>query len=514
MDGKKTKMLGIAVIIAAFLLGSINSIMATNPSITDTDPSTYIIVVMLMLFFLIAASAKEDLKFEFNKKSMLYGTAIFLIYILLLSYSRVGLSTTFQSYRIDALLFVVLLASLITLVFGLGGMRKMKQVLIYALFASPILLLPILSLNGAFAGLNAELVYEVIRTVGVPVVKSGLVISAPSLSSITISTTCASIGTFIALVMFLVPVAYLYEGKLKAKALWVSSGLGLMLVFNVVRMSSISLVWAYYGIGRAISLFHAFAGQLLFYAAIIIMLLIAGRYGMKIGEGKKKTGRRGGGKLDRRLVIPSAIAIVFGLVVFALSMQYSSAVYAPAMFFGNTSISGQLTYRNMVQSLEPAHANITELGGNFMGVLFAITQDKNSTNNVTYVIATQLASDYRGGVLANYSAISNTSAYTLRNGVTINSGVILSGGQNFYVNYSAMPYNYSGEYATINYMMFKRMTNSSTSMCQINDYVHLGLAGYVESVIYNAMRLQFSRGNGALECYSYYIAGQKYPLVA
>ena len=76
MESKKAKMLGIAVILAAFLLGSINSILATGPSVTDTDPSTYIIVVMLMLFFLIAASAKEALKFEFNMKNIGYGIII------------------------------------------------------------------------------------------------------------------------------------------------------------------------------------------------------------------------------------------------------------------------------------------------------------------------------------------------------------------------------------------------------------------------------------------------------
>ena len=509
MDGKKTKMLGIAIILVAFLLGSINSIMATSQSVTDTDPSTYIIVVMLMLFFLIAASAKEDLKFEFSKKNIAYGIMIFAAYVLILSYSRVALSFTFQSYRIDALLFTVLLIALITLVFGLDGLTKTKQVLVYALFASPILLLPVLSLNGAFANLNAELVYGIIRSVGVPVVRSGLVISAPTLSSITVSTTCASVGTFIALVMFLAPVAYLYEGKLKAKALWVSSGLGLMLVLNVVRMSSISLVWAYYGIGRAISTFHVFAGQLLFYASIIIMLLLAGRYGMHIGGKRKKAAvKKSGIRFDRRLVATAAIAIALGLVAFLLSMQYSSAVYAPALYFGNTTISGSLTLQNMIASLERAHANVTDLGGSISGVMFAIAQNGNSTGNATYVVATQLASDYRGGMMANYTVMKNSSSYMLKDGVTITSAMVESGGQDFYVDYFAMPYNYSGEYATINYMMFKGTTDSGALKCRIDSYSVLGLTNYIESAIYNIIRLQFGINGGAVGCYGYRIASQ------
>ena len=148
------------------------------------------------------------------------------------------------------------------------------------------------------------------------------------------------------------------------------------------------------------------------------MLLLAGRYGMHIGGGKSKD-KKDIARLDRRLLIPSALAMAFGLIVFALSMQYGSALYAPAVFFGNTTMNGQLTYQNMISSLGYAHANITVLGGSLTGTMFAITQNGTGTYNVTYAVATQLADDYRGGVLANYSSMSNASAYTLRNGVTI-----------------------------------------------------------------------------------------------
>ena len=50
-------------------------------------------------------------------------------------------------------------------------------------------------------------------------------------------------GIFIALAFFLIPIAYLYDGKTKKKILWVASGLALLLVLNLVRMASISLAW-------------------------------------------------------------------------------------------------------------------------------------------------------------------------------------------------------------------------------------------------------------------------------
>ena len=511
MERRRAKMLGILVVLAAFLLGSVNSIAATGMNVTDTDPSTYIIVVMLMLFLLIVFSAKEDLEFKFDKRNLLYGTAIFVAYVLALSYSRVALSFVFQSYRIDALLFPVLLVAFVVLVFGIKGVRKMKHVFVYALFASPFLLLPILSLNSAFADLNARLVYGVMRLMGIPVTQNGLTIVAPSLSSITISTTCVSIGTFVALVMFLLPLAYLYEGRIKSRVLWVASGLGLILLLNVIRMLFVSLVWAYYGIGSAINVFHAFVGQLLFYAVIIAMILLAGRYGMRI-EKIKKVGRKIGRaeKWDRLFLIPAAVAILFGLFTFVLSSQYSGAVYAPAGFFGgNSVISSQLTIRNMVSTLGNAHANVTQIGASIAGEVFALSQNRTNESNVTYVIATPTHAAFGGGMVVNYSAINSRGSYLLRNGITVTSAVIVSGGDIFYVDYFALPYNYSGRYATINYVVSGLMGNATSRFCDIDSYKALGMPNYIESTIYNMLNLQLGAGDRTLRCYSYYIASAR-----
>ena len=58
---ERSKAIGIIALLAAFIIGALNSILITNPSILDTDSSTYIIVVMLMLPLLIIFSGKEEL---------------------------------------------------------------------------------------------------------------------------------------------------------------------------------------------------------------------------------------------------------------------------------------------------------------------------------------------------------------------------------------------------------------------------------------------------------------------
>ena len=106
------KAFGIVVLLVATLLAMAGTLLATNFSVLDTDPASYVIVVMLMLFIFIVFSLKEDLHLNRNRKAAVYGIAVFIVYILLLSYFRVSLSSAFMTFRVDALLipFVVVSA--------------------------------------------------------------------------------------------------------------------------------------------------------------------------------------------------------------------------------------------------------------------------------------------------------------------------------------------------------------------------------------------------------------------
>jgi exosortase/archaeosortase family protein len=502
MEHRKAKILGIAVLFVASLLASINSIAASSLSVLDTDASTYVIVVMLMLFVFMLFSLKEDLRFEYEPGNIICAIAVFAVYLLLLSYSRVALSFAFQSYRMDALLFPLLLIAMITALFGLDGIRKTRYMVAYAVFASPIILLPILSLNNAFSRVNAAIVYGLLKAVGIPVSNVGLVISAGNASSITISTTCVSLGIFAALAMFLLPVAYLYEGDARSKALWLCSGCGLMLLLNVLRMFGLSLIWVYYGIGAAASTFHAFAGQILFYIVIIVAVLLAYKYGLHVKKVKKAKGKRGA-RMQGNLMVPAALAIAFGVVALFLSSQYGTAVYAPALFFDrNMSISNAAVNAAELKSLESAGANIVQIGPAQSGYLFAL-----QGNSTTYVIATPLPNPAQGVAVTSYNTASGVHAYLLQNGVTIRSAIVRSGNLSFDVNYFALPYNFSGSYISVNYELFRQVEDASVPSCSAANAAAAGLPNYAESVLYNTMHLNFNYGNEGIMCESYRIAG-------
>jgi exosortase/archaeosortase family protein len=504
MERRQAKILGISVLIAAFLLASANSIVVGSINVLDTDPSTYVIVVMLMLFVFMAFSLKEDLKFEFRAESVAYATAIFAAYLLLLSYLRVALSFAFLSYRVDALLFPLLLVAMIAALFGLDGVRKMKYLVVYAVFASPLLLLPILSLDNAFAGLNAGLVYSLLKAAGVPVTSSGLIINLGGVSSVAVSTTCVSLGMFAAFAMFLLPLAYLYEGDARSKAFWVISGCVLLVFLNIFRMLGLSLVWAAYGPSAAAGTVHAFAGQLLFYIGMVVMILIAYRYGLSIKRTKrgKRARKDRGGRLKAELAVPAAFAIAFGIIAFFMSSQYATASYVPAVFFGrNASASNSTVALAELRSIEPLGANVVQIGPMRQGNAYAL--QGSSANSSTYVIMTTMRNPSPGAEIGSYNSLSEYSAYVLNNGVTIKSEVARSGNATFYVNYFALPYNFSGSYMTVSYELFRLANGTAIPSCIVPPE---SLQDSIEQAVYNAAHLSFGRSGEGMMCDSYRIA--------
>lgn len=509
MAGKKRKILGIVVLFVAFLIASLGSLAITSTSILDTDPGTYIIVVILMLFLFILFLAKEDLEFKFRKKSIVVGVIVFVVYLIVLSYLRVALSFDFLSYRIDAFLFPLLLLSLIIIIFGIESLEKLYPVLVYALFASPLLLLPFLGLNSAFANLNAALVYGIIKLLGASASRAGLVISSAAGSSITVSSTCVSLGIFVAFVMFLIPIAYLYDGKTKKKIYWIISGIALILVLNLLRMLLVAIVWVYYGLNSAIGLFHSFAGQLIFYIAIVAMVLLTYKYEMRMKPAKKTTGKEI--KTFYKNIAPEIIAIIGFVLVLAIvalffNLGYTNSVNAPATLFGTgNGISAFTLDQYALKNLEYANSNILILGNSSDGNLFSLSSTPGEANQTVFV----LVNSSSGSTQPSNSLISLphgiTHHYLLRNGITVTTTVVSSGNLTFDLNYFAIPYNTSSGWIALRYLLFQQVQQNSLPYCNLskNNY---SLNIYIENRIYDAISLEDSSTEG-LMCQAYRIAG-------
>ncbi len=509
MDNRKAKMLGLLVLVAAFVAFAFNSIRVTQFSILDNDPVTYIIVVMLMLPLAILFAMREKLELETKPANIAAGAFVLALYFVLVSVLRGSLSFIFQAYRIDAFLFPVVLVSLIVVLFGVKGLRSMRFVIIYSVFASPLLFLPVMALNSSFTSINAYFVYYLLKAVGVPVVKQGLVISAGGASHISIATTCADIGAFIAILMFLLPVAYLYYGRMRDKALWLLSGLGFMLLLNVLRMFAISLQWAYYGINTATATLHTFAGQVLFDIAIVVMVLIAGKFGLRVPslrqsptKARAKQKRRSIGMSPSAYAAPVAATIVIGVLGFLITLPYSSALYAnPINFTANSLPSNSTVQATITASLENAHTDILYAGtlyGNMVFSLQNVTANSTQSNRSrVFVLAGVATRPLNAVLMGNVSGLSSKHVVILRNGIAVTSASSQSNGTTIYVSYFSAPAVIAGNETTTYYEFLAR---NGTAVCTADNGIANGAQSAVASI------LRGGTANETMLCSAYAVA--------
>lgn len=490
---KQNMWMGIIVLLITVAIATANSIGITKFNIMDTNPTTYIIVVILMIFLFILFSVKEDLHLEYKKTNIVYGFLLITFFFVITSILRGSLSFLFASYRVDALLFPLILLSLIITLFGRKGVVKLKWLIVYSAFASPILMLPFIGLNNFFVEMNASFVYSVLSLIGLPIIKNGLMISAPSTSTITIAETCADIGAFIGLIMFLLPIFYLFEGKLKKKILWISSAVLLLLLLNFLRMLFISLEWIYNGIGSAVSIFHIFAGQIMFDAVIVIMIIFAYKYGLKFPSKHtliSKRKRRKDKRTDVKIYYSIAAALVIAIISFVITYPYHNMINISNNNFYNKNINSTNQTMSLIYlaSIKSKNSYIYSLGSiNNKSIGFSVVN--KTTNNMEYIVTAANGYPDPSSLITNKT---NARGYItiLQNGLVIHSYIILSNSYEFYTNTFSFPALINGKYASIK-MEFFAPANSTFIGCNPNS----GWIDNTESILANIFNGNLRRHN-------------------
>ena len=497
-----------AILFIAFMIAAYNSIAVTGFSISDSNPAGYIIVPMLMTLVFIIFSIKENLTVTYRKRNIAYGALLALVYFVVYAYSKVSLSFLFQTYRIDALLFPIILSSFALMLFGPSGLNKLKPAVIFSIFASPLMLMPLLNLSGAWTSFNAYSVVSVLKLFGVPVLSHGLEITGASGSSVSIASTCADIAAFVAMLLFLIPIAYLYDGRPSKRAIWVASGMALLFVLNIIRMSLIAAVWAYYGLSSALNTVHLFIGQLLFDLTLIVMILLAPKFSMRLGTQRAQKPKRNSNPsarnalvLDRSFAVPVSSAIIAALLIFAFTMPLSSYQYiSPFSFAHNFSYVSNSSvissYDSIALSLGYSTRSVTFSGRSELFGIFPTNDINTTTNSFLYVNSSaapslpRISRDKLGTILMHReeSTIS---------GITINAYEVSSNGKLFQVNYVSMPNKVYGNYTVAN-MEFITLMNSTSDFqsCRAES----GAIQSFYSYIYNALHFSFKGNNYGIFC--------------
>ncbi len=312
----------IAIVVALLII--IASAMAYLPQgISDTDPSTYIIIPLLMLPIFFILKLREPILPQVSAKDIICGLIVFAAATIFTLYIKVALSFEFSAFDVGLLMLPFFIASFVIMAFGIKRISNFKGIIIYSIFASPLVLLPLLVQNQFFTEVNSILVFEIEKLIIPALQFSPPITITLNNASIGIGQSCVGLGAVFGLFFLLLPIAYFYDGKTSSKATWLTSGVLLLLVLNIIRMSAITAAWFTYGPSQTILSIHEFAGVLLFYISIIVMILAASRYGLRLpGFNPAKS--------ERSSIYAYAPAVLIACaVIYYLIFSYGNSYISP-----------------------------------------------------------------------------------------------------------------------------------------------------------------------------------------
>jgi len=475
----------IAVFVLSIVIMLANSFFATPSSILDTDPSTYIIVPIIMLPLFSIFIFKNKIKPKAKRLDLLIGFILFISFLFAITYLRYTFSFLFMSYRLDMLIFPLAIASIAITIFGFENISKFKALMIFTLFASPMLLTPIFFTNQNFAEMNAYIVYIVMHAFEKSVVFTPPISISGNGYSIGIGESCAGIGALIGIIMFLIPIAYLLDGELHAKMLWILSGFILLLVLNFIRMATIGLIWLWLGPNQSTSFAHSFAGVLIFYITIIAIILAAPLFKLKIPKPSKKRIYR---RKPRYALLPLILPIIYALLYFLLTTNYANSIQvSPALMHANATLNGS-AFENFVSSNvnTTGFTTISYLFSNTSDILLFVNQTFNKTNPIAMLItAPNMKAEKE--LLSNMSVL-GSATFMNKNGINIYLYQVYSNNTIYYMGFEELPYVFDDEYyVESEYFIMPEVAGSLNLKCGYSKFTYL--YNILNPIFYNATKI-------------------------
>ncbi|MCL4375379.1 exosortase/archaeosortase family protein [Candidatus Marsarchaeota archaeon] len=444
-----------AVLFISLLFAIANMIMTTSFTISDTDPSTYVIVPLLMIPLLALFMSKKRIHPNVKKSDVAFGALGMAIFIIAMIYLSILFSFAFTSYKIEMLIFPLFACSLVILLFGTRNINNMRPLIIYPIVASPILLIPIIRLNQGFAALNTKLVYATLSAFAKISYIAPTTISANGIN-ISIGQSCVGIGALIAIALFLIPVAYFYDGENSKKVLWIISSVVLVMLLNFIRMLGIAAAWLFGGPNDAILSIHLVAGILLFYASIIIMFLIAKKYDLDMPH----YGRKMVFKATSQQKAGIFIAVFSSVLILAFTMNYyTSLTVSPSLLSSSSAFN--FTNQSIVR-LSDTQLNLsgfitlTATNGNSAAVILS---NKSMEQYPIIVYLTNQNANITKELLSNNTVLGDAIFFN-NDSVTSRVYDIVSNSTEFFVYQSSFPYS-ENSYSSSIISVYAVMHNTS-----------------------------------------------------
>ncbi|MEM3791303.1 MAG: exosortase/archaeosortase family protein [Candidatus Micrarchaeaceae archaeon] len=469
----------------AIAISILNFFYITPSTISDTNPYSFNIVptIMLPIFsFILFLRGKAE------PKDVKAGVSLFALFIALFLFLRIKLSYIFLSARVDALLLPLLISSYIFLIFGKKGFNSGKYLVIYSIFTSPYILSPIILMNKSFAEINSVFVFIITKLFYTNILFEAPYSIIAGNYNIQIGQSCVNIGDFLALLLFIVPVAFLFNTGRKEKLEAVALGIICLLIFNIIRMSIIALSSITYGVNEGVSIFHSVSGTIIFYASLIISMayLLKKADRNNFMERQRKERRK-----SRHQNYSVLLAISFSLIFFFMTLNYSTAITYPMsklLYTRTMTLSENMSLIKSIELSEPLF--ILEINQNRTEGALLLYRNKTSTPiEVLLNPSTQSAFKYiekNNRVVGSMFVFGST-------GIVGRAGYVISNSTPFFIYQASLPSFSNSSYEEVSTLVIipANMLNESCTRgidwiytYMLNPFSHFNNSTVKDSLVY------------------------------
>ena len=97
---------------------------------------------------------------------------------------------------------------------------------------------------------------------------------------VAVTSACSGLSGLLGFFLVGMAVLYLFDGRLRSRVAWLVAGLALVLLLNAVRILGLVGVASLFGAHLALDVLHPVVGMVVLNVALIVMLLVAGRFGL------------------------------------------------------------------------------------------------------------------------------------------------------------------------------------------------------------------------------------------
>jgi exosortase/archaeosortase family protein len=235
----------------------------------------------------------------------------------------------FWLLRIDLLSMPVFVAGAVALLYGVRRLWSLRFPILFLFLAWPA---PYVAITGDAMRVSVDATVAVLGVISAVLPLATAAGGSPGLFLIgwgdqaipvSVATACSGINSVVGFGIMGAAMMAVMRGTILRRAAWLAAGLVLIWLLNLLRIELIFLVGAVASPQVALGVLHPVAGLIVFNVGIVIMILVAARFGLAFEFSRFERQHSAPSVNRRRLGIPIAI-----VAAAALTMSFVNAGYA------------------------------------------------------------------------------------------------------------------------------------------------------------------------------------------